>query len=1313
MRDQVERGVEGFVECGKGDNATSFTDDQLRSRRIKRPARRERDHRVHPRGSHLAESDGDSPERPQAIRGSDCPVDRLGDQFRVGRLDADQLDPSVRPPPGGKRGIKRCPVEGRAPAVDRHPFLVTSKVEDVTEEDIGHCRPVSHCDRKSHRPPGTFGVERPVDRVDDDGEPSVSEDDLPAFLADRDKRMTFQREPVEFRKDTVLGRRINCERAIATLTLPQLHRTLGRCRVVGQHAGDRVLCIATRFKPREPLGVGDLAHLPILPRVAGLQFQLDESQQRAVDWRGSPLLVTGPSASGKSTVLAERFRSLVEDGASPEEILVVCPLDLDADRLLPTLEEQLGEAWGELAVHGVTSLSMRVIRDAPAAAGVNPDSPVLCVADRLAVVGEAIDQLTLKEHDLGRDPTALLAALLSRIDSLEGELVDSTRFKSWLAEQVAGGTREADELARDEEFADFWVAHDALLARRGALSAGKALCLAVSTLEQDRSVREALAKRCSDVIVDGVEDFSTGGWRLVELLTQDRNRLTVFTDSHQAYPTSAAEGLRVLDSLDDRVASAEVIHLDTVHSCGPQIARAAAAMAAAQGEVAAPRADGPTGTIEFWRASTSRAEAQAVAEEIERLINGEGLPPNGIGVLVGSVSAQGPALSTALEERAVPHRVAGASAFFQRAEIRDLLAWLRLLLDPGDSAAVVRALARPPIDLGAADIARCSKIARRRRLDMVSALVAATESPTIPPEARDRIAAFLRIQRPARTAFESLGADLFVERLIQRLGLRSSLAFAASPQAGERLRALATFGDLARAHVEANPGATAREFAKHVRSLAASGLADAGVRMPPAGTPVVEVLQLDDLGEKRFAHVFIVGLDAGKLRQPAMPELDAIPSGLIGERSPCAQTPRGETTWRRNLQRGATRATERLVLTHASSGSRGEIQHPSPIAEDARLAVGGEWQERETPLFAPGESLRATYRILTEEVLETVEATGKSLHELRLDTGDDIDRAVVKFLELLKLSALLGTPDGHAAGEALAAVNERLRAVATDTQRAGLAESALDRFILDADHADRGRGLSLAAQGEPSLAAFLPKRGDGLALSAGDIETYRSCPLRYKFSRVIRIPQDPTTAQRFGIVMHQVLERWHRDSDGHGTSLQELLEQSWRRSGLGDGEQERQLKVKAQKALEKFEVRDGERAAQPLWLERAFAFRVGPHTLRGRVDRVDQLADGEFELIDYKTSYPKTAEELIDDVQLTVYAIGARDAWKLETATRSYWYVLDDDRVEVPGEVSRANIEETVNEVAEGILAQEFEPTPSYSACSICDWRLACPAAER
>jgi DNA helicase II / ATP-dependent DNA helicase PcrA len=169
-------------------------------------------------------------------------------------------------------------------------------------------------------------------------------------------------------------------------------------------------------------------------------------------------------------------------------------------------------------------------------------------------------------------------------------------------------------------------------------------------------------------------------------------------------------------------------------------------------------------------------------------------------------------------------------------------------------------------------------------------------------------------------------------------------------------------------------------------------------------------------------------------------------------------------------------------------------------------------------------------------------------------------------------------------------------------------------------------------------------------------------------------------------------------------------------------------------ALTRYHARLGEQRSQPVWFERQFSFRLGPHHLRGRVDRVDRLGGGqqpvdggepagavgepaeasaEYELIDYKTSRPKSAEQLRDDIQLSLYALAAREDWGLESSQQAYYYVLDDLKVPVHRDERDAEaVKGIVLEVGDGILAQEFEPTPSHAACSICDYRIVCPVAE-
>jgi DNA helicase-2/ATP-dependent DNA helicase PcrA len=532
------------------------------------------------------------------------------------------------------------------------------------------------------------------------------------------------------------------------------------------------------------------------------------------------------------------------------------------------------------------------------------------------------------------------------------------------------------------------------------------------------------------------------------------------------------------------------------------------------------------------------------------------------------VRAQLDGLSTGARGEARAPAATPSRPTFERAEVRDLLAWLTLLTEPQDAAAAVRALGRPPVELRQVDLAQVVQVARRQKLDVVTALGAASESAQLAPQARERIERFQELYEWASQALGSEPLEVFVVHLIERLGMRRRQLF----------------------------------------------VADA-------------------------------------------PELPA-----------------------------------------------------------------------DAPADTDEQPLREMLGILREEMLGDVTRIAGRLGELRLDTDLDVSHGIVRYLELIKLAALAERPQGEDAASALADVNARLLAATTPLQREIYESSPLDELLRNVAGDSEGAGelsqlgrrttgisgLGLGPRGEPSLEAFLPRRGEGLALSASDVVTYRGCPLRYKFARVLRIPSEQTLNQRFGIVVHQVLERYHSAEEQTLGLLMELLEVAWRRSGIGEGEQERRLRVMARAALVRYHERLREEDARPLWFERSFAFSLGTHHVRGRVDRVDALPDGSYELIDYKTGHARTAAELRDDIQLSLYAIAAREAWQLESSRQAYYYLLDDRKVPVPrAEGGEEWVREAVLRVGEGILAQNFEPTPSPAVCALCDYRIVCPAAER
>ncbi|HEX3735097.1 MAG TPA: ATP-dependent DNA helicase [Solirubrobacterales bacterium] len=980
-----------------------------------------------------------------------------------------------------------------------------------------------------------------------------------------------------------------------------------------------------------------------------------DERDRAIAHDEGPLLVAGAAGTGKTELLARRLARLAAVGTAPERVLVIGSTRATARRLRERAEALLTGPFEELWIGSWDTIGERLLREHAEAAGLDPFFDVLGPAERLAMLLDRLDQLPLRRHEIRGNPTGLLARLLARIDRLKAEAVGATSLETRAREreQAASDEAEREGVRRDLEFAELFTAHDRILAGSGSLDRGDVFLALNCLLIERPDIRRQIAERFEHLMVDELEESTASQRAILEAFATDNpNQLFALEETGPDDPPSARS-------------QAPSDWYQVIHPAGDTL-------------VLKQRFRDPQ--LRFWKCTNERAQAQAVAREVEHLVAG-GASPEGICVLVADPTRQGGAVAAAMEERSIPFHLSGPAALFQRPEVRDAIAWLRVLAAPDDSPAAARALTRPPIELRPGDLARLTTIARRRKQDLVAACEAALDSPQFQPEARERIQAFVKLYNAASAAMEERRADVFVRRLIERVGLRRQRLFAAQPEVAERLLGLSRLAELATAWTRREPHGSTRGFVAYLSAVAEAGVEPAGGEEPPSPGSV-QGLAVDAVKGIGFDHVFVLGLE-------------------------------GEADW---AQIGWP-ARSGLVLSWVARGEGGEAR-PSSFYEQALAAGEAGEEEHGEELFGPAEGLHATYRTLREQVLEASWRAGRELSEPRLDTAIDVNRAIARYLELLKLAALAQRPGDEPTAEAIEAVNGLLRQVATPEQQAELDASSLDSYLLDSED-ERGRRRELiAAREEPSLAAFLPRRGDGkLSLSASDLGLYLTCPLKYKFARVFGIPQEPTINQRFGILIHNVLERFHKEPPAEGEDglvrLNDLFETGWRRTGFDSTDDELQFRDRAREALRLYWERERVAEGEPVWLERKFDFKVGDHHVRGRVDRVDRLPDGDYELIDYKTGERKTAAELENDLQLALYRLAARKAWDIEASLGSYYYVLDADKVATPSKADDAErVERTVLEVGAGILDQDFEPRPSPSVCGWCDYRLICPAAE-
>src|SRR3954471_988507 len=449
------------------------------------------------------------------------------------------------------------------------------------------------------------------------------------------------------------------------------------------------------------------------------QDALNRAQRAAVTHPEGPLLIVAGAGTGKTSTICRRFGWLVEQGTPAEQLLALTFSSSAAAEMRERLETLITSPYEELHVQTFHGFCSSLLADEALEAGVDPFFSPVTPADRLALLLDRIDELSLRHHEIRGNPAPLLGSFVGRIDRLKDEMVsaeDYVAYAEGLAEEAHDDASRA-HAARELEFGRLYADHDRLLGERGSLDFGDLILRAFRMLHTKAHVREPAARRFAHVLVDEYQDTNFAQGMLLHLLVDEHRNVTVVGDDDQAIYRFRGASQKNLRDFEREFPDATVVRLERNYRSGKRILEAAHAVVESAPERIEKRLTGAKGgQVRFWRCHSDRAQAQAVAAEAERLVMKEGVSPHELCVLVRSVKNEGQVVASALEERAVPFRLVGSAAYFQRAEVRDVLAWLRLLADPNDSGAVVRALSRPPVELRSVDIARLTQLARRRKL---------------------------------------------------------------------------------------------------------------------------------------------------------------------------------------------------------------------------------------------------------------------------------------------------------------------------------------------------------------------------------------------------------------------------------------------------------------------------------------------------------------------------------------------------------------------------------------------------------------------
>ncbi|HVX97062.1 MAG TPA: UvrD-helicase domain-containing protein [Polyangia bacterium] len=525
-----------------------------------------------------------------------------------------------------------------------------------------------------------------------------------------------------------------------------------------------------------------------------LAKELNAAQLEAVVHPAAPLLVVAGAGSGKTRVITYRLARLIATGADPRRILAVTFTNKAAaelrERVRDLLYERMGVGLAGLSVGTFHSICARLLRQYGEAVGLRKDFVIYDTDDQKRLMARVLTDLKVPERMFP------VRQVLSAVDRLENQGITASAFQP------------GDYF--DDVVAKAYTLFEERMAAANATDFGGLLLHTLKMCLGDTPVAHMLAERFDHVLVDEFQDTNSVQYKLVRCLSHRTKSITVVGDEDQSiYKWRGADIRNILDFERDHP-GAGVVKLERNYRSTGHILRAANAVIEKNTERRPKRLyteEGEGERIVLFEGETERDEADFVAQRISEGL-GEGLSPRDIAVFYRT-NAQSRVLEDALRARDIPYVVVGGTRFFDRAEIKDLVCYLRAIANPDDGLALQRIVNVPARGIGQATVDRIGALIYERRISAWDALVLSAtdpaaagssdngdlfeqpertelDEPVLGPGPRKKVAAFVALIEKLRRESAGLSPADLAEKVLEESGYRDALAAEASLEAEGR-----------------------------------------------------------------------------------------------------------------------------------------------------------------------------------------------------------------------------------------------------------------------------------------------------------------------------------------------------------------------------------------------------------------------------------------------------------------------------------------------------------------------------------------------
>ncbi len=693
---------------------------------------------------------------------------------------------------------------------------------------------------------------------------------------------------------------------------------------------------------------------------------LNDMQRQAVDSLEGPLLVLAGAGSGKTRALTYRIANLVEHGVSPYSILALTFTNKAASEMRERVEELVGADASDMWVTTFHSCCVRILRRDIDKLGRERSFVIYDDADQLSVIGEIMKRLGISDKEIPK------REIKTKISDAKNKSEDPEQYLM-------------DDSYSDTSVVKIFRLYQKALLEANAMDFDDLLLITLKLFTESPEALEKYRGRFRYVLVDEYQDTNSVQYRLIELLCRDHGNICVVGDDDQSIYGWRGADIRNILGFEKDFPGAKIIRLEQNYRSSANILNAANSVISHNigrkpKKLWTTKGEGEQ--LVLYSASTEREEADFICKQILSAAR-EGRKYGDCAVLY-RMNAQSRVIESMLVNYGIPYKVYGGVRFYERREIKDMLAYLRLLQNPADNVALMRVINVPRRGIGAASISELSQAAEEQGIPM---LLCAISGEGISAKLHNKLKPFVDTILQFTAMQRTIPLSEFTERMIVSLEYEEYLK--AEDKKGELESRMDNLRELIGNIKEFETGAEDEESV--LSSFLENVALIADIDGMQEGSDAVALMTLHSAKGLEFDIVFIPGMEENVFPSSRACN-DLSNSGLEEERRLCYV--------------GITRARERLYLLNAKQRSlfgNYSWNRPSRFLEEIPAALINDLSPRFSPEISGGgehpQHENSTWG-KREKTVRVPPSNGFGVHKPASGAAAALNKAVPKSFEL-------------------------------------------------------------------------------------------------------------------------------------------------------------------------------------------------------------------------------------------------------------------------------------------------------------------------